>query len=182
MQWNWLKCKAHRRSGYPSWVLQTCERRAGADAPGELYQKGAAPESPPGPRGPGRRRPSGGGGRVDGRAAVEMRELLAEERQGSLAATRAGLAGPEGSRPGAGAALRAASGSMPTMRATRGRGSLGGSMATDHPIALVGDCTALQDALVEGDGAALRGGLEDGRFGGEEGGGVGVGASGVGTP
>src|SRR6266849_2899325 len=103
---NFLKRKTHRPHDYPSWVFEAYERRAAADALGELYQKGSGSESPPGERGSRRRRPAGGRHRVDRDETSEMRKVFVADRQGSCSPTDASMERSEGSRPGAGAELR----------------------------------------------------------------------------
>src|ERR1700687_3883321 len=97
---------AHPPRGYPSWVFEADEGRAGTDAPGDLYQEGPASESPSSAGGQGGRGSSGGRDRMDRDSAADLWQLLSANAEDSLAAEGPRMARSPGARPGFGVPLQ----------------------------------------------------------------------------
>src|SRR5688500_14899146 len=143
--------EAHSPHGYPSRVFQACERRVGADAPGDLYQEGSRSESPPRARGRGGRRSAGRPDRMGGSPAADVRQLLASYAEDSLAAEGPGVARSANPRSGLGAPLSSSTGSLSGLWASPGARSVGRQVAARDAGPLAGFGRVVSEAHLEGD-------------------------------
>jgi hypothetical protein len=150
-----------------------------ADAPGNLYQKRPVFEklsSWTGPRGAGS---TGGGNRMDPWSHFDLQQLLETDGTDPCAAGAARVARPVCTRPAPGLAIFACPGALSSMWPARRASALGSQVATHYEGAGGSHRQAVAPVELEGDGHALRGGLEDCRDRCETGGRLGVGASGL---